>query len=240
MPEVAVINNSGVISDDEITKMLPAFKQQWNDDLRPVWGVEAATFTFVPKGKQPAAGAWWLVFLDDAVQAEKVAFHDLTEEGLPIAKVFAKTVLVDKIRVSLAATHELVEMAVDPWVNTAYQDSQGVFWAAEISDPVEAGRYGYMIGDVQVTNFVTPSWFRHRHAGRNFDLKGHVSEPFQILSEGYARRFDSKSAKWVQIEGAMVRPSKVAEPPLGSRRERRDRQSAKPPKLSTPVWRKPR
>jgi hypothetical protein len=240
MPDIVVINQSTAISDDEIKKMLLAFDQQWNRDLKPVWGVEVATFTFVPKGTQPAAGAWWLVFLDDAVQADKVAFHDLTEEGLPISKVFAKTLLEDKVSVSVAATHELVEMAVDPWVNTAYQDSQGVFWAAEIGDPVEAGQYGYEIGDVLVTNFVTPDWFRHRQVGRTFDLKRHVSAPFQVLSEGYARRFDSQQSKWVQIDGAMVRPSKVADPCLGSRRERRHRQSMKLPELSTPDWREPR
>jgi hypothetical protein len=87
--------------------------------------VEPATFTFVPAGQAPAAGTWWMVFLDDSDQADALAYHDLTDEGLPISKAFVKSVLADKASVSVAATHELCEMAVDPWLNGAYQDPQG-------------------------------------------------------------------------------------------------------------------
>jgi hypothetical protein len=206
-----------------------------------VWGVEPVTFTFVTKGGRPVTGAWWLVFLDDATQAEKMAFYDLTEEGLPIFKVFVKTTLDDEVIVSLAATHELVEMAVDPWLNSAYQDQQGAFWAAEIADPVQAGRYGYQIGDVLVTNFVTPNWFGHQHAGMTFDFQKHVRGPFEVLSDGYARCFDSQQRKWFQVTGSDAgRRKMVTDPPVGSRRERRDRQLTTPPKLSTPDWQESR
>jgi hypothetical protein len=107
VPQLAVINQSTVISDADVQKMLPAFTQQWNNDLKPVWGVDPATFTFVPKGHAPAAGTWWLVFLDDSDQAGALAYHDLTNEGLPISKVFVKTLLADKASVSVGATHEL-------------------------------------------------------------------------------------------------------------------------------------
>jgi hypothetical protein len=36
--------------------MLPAFNQQWNQDLAPIWGIDAATFAVTPKGQVPAAG----------------------------------------------------------------------------------------------------------------------------------------------------------------------------------------
>ena len=70
MPQLAVINESTAIADADVQKKLPAFTQQWNKDLLPVWGVDPATFTFVPKSKKPASGAWWLVFLDDSDQAD--------------------------------------------------------------------------------------------------------------------------------------------------------------------------
>jgi len=57
-------------------------------------------------------GSWWLVFLDDSDQADALAYHDLTEDGLPISKVFVKTILADNASVSVGATHELCEMAV--------------------------------------------------------------------------------------------------------------------------------
>ncbi len=125
MPQIAVINESTAISDADVQNMLPAFDQQWNKDLLPVWGVDAATFAFVPKGQTPASGTWWVVFLDDSDQAGALAYHDLTNEGLPISKVFVKTILADKASVSVGATHEICEMAVDPWLNSAYQDDSG-------------------------------------------------------------------------------------------------------------------
>ena len=223
MPQLAVINQSTVISDADVQKMLPAFTQQWNNDLRPIWGVDPATFTFVPKGHAPAAGNWWLVFLDDSDQAGALAYHDLTNEGLPISKVFVKTLLADKASVSVGATHELCEMAVDPWLNSAYQDPHGVFWAGEICDPVEADQYGYEIGGVLVTDFITPNWFAHQHAQSDIDLKGHSHAAFEVLTGGYAQKFDPRHG-WQQVTGSMAMSFKRATPSHGSRRERRARQ----------------
>jgi hypothetical protein len=224
MLQVAVINESDAISDADVEKMVPAFAQQWNADLKPAWGVDGATFTFVAKGKRPNAGSWWMVFLNDSDQAGALAYHDLTNEGLPISKIFVKTLLADQASISVGATHEMCEMAVDPWLNSAYQDADGVFWAGEICDPVEADQYGYSIGGVLVTDFVTPNWFGHQHAGDQIDLKSHAGRPFEVLSGGYAQKFDPQRG-WEQVTGAQAKCSRMAlHPAEGSRRERRARQ----------------
>jgi hypothetical protein len=226
MIQIAVINESTVpsASDAAIKAMIAAFSQQWNNDLLPVWGVDQATFTFVPKGQSPAAGTWWVVFLDDSDQAGALAYHDLTNEGLPISKVFVKTIAADNASLSVGATHEICEMAVDPWLNSAYQDSQGVFWAGEVCDPVESDQYGYEIGGVLVTDFVTPNWFGHQHAQAQIDFKGHANAAFAVLSGGYAQKFDPQQG-WQQVTGAQAHHSKRAlHAPEGSRRERRARQ----------------
>ncbi len=223
MPQIAVINELSDISDGDVQGMLDAFEQQWNKDLLPVWGVDAASFTFVPKGTQPAAGSWWLVFLDNSDQAGALAYHDLTNEGLPISKVFVKTLKADNASISVGATHELCEMAVDPWLNSAYQDPHGVFWAGEVCDPVESDEYGYMIGKVLVTDFITPNWFAHEHAQGAIDLKGHAHAAFQILSGGYAQKFDRRRG-WVQVTGSQMMGTARAAAARGSRRERRARQ----------------
>jgi len=238
MPQIAVINESSAITDPEVQKMILAFTQQWNTDLKQVWGVDTASFQFVPKGHQPAAGAWWMVFLDDSDQAGALAYHDLTDEGLPISKVFVKTLLGDNASVSVGATHEMCEMAVDPWLNSAYQDSQGTFWAGEVCDPVEADTYGYDIGGVLVTDFVTPNWFGHQHAQTQIDLKNHAATAFEVLSGGYAQKFDPQQG-WQQVTGAQARRSKMAtHAPDGSRRERRARQWKSRLERSRPTWTK--
>jgi len=224
MPQIAVINESTAFANADVQNMLPAFDQQWNKDLEPIWGVEPATFAYLPKGQAPAAGTWWVVFLDDSDQANALAYHDLTNDGLPISKVFVKTILADKASVSVGATHEICEMAVDPWLNSAYQDPQGVFWAGEVCDPVEDDQYGYQIGTILVTDFVTPNWFAHQHAQAEIDLKGHAKAAFQVLSGGYAQKFDPQTG-WQQVTGSKaMRSMSVVHAAQGSRRERRARQ----------------
>jgi hypothetical protein len=233
MPHIAVLNQSTAIGDADIEKMIPAFSHQWNKDLRPVWGIDAATFGFVPTSRKPPKGSWWVVFLDDSDTADALAYHDLTDEGLPTSKVFVKTLRADRSSISVGATHEICEMAVDPWLNSAYQDPRNMFWAGEVCDPVEADRYGYEIDGVLVTDFVTPDWFAHEHAGSVLDFKRYVRKPFEILSEGYAQKFEHNRG-WIQMNGAQTRASKAAEAPKGSRRERRSRQQGSW-RLSTPV-----
>jgi len=115
---------------------------------------------------------------------------------------------------------------VDPWLNSAYQDLQGVFWAGEVCDPVEDDQYGYQIGGILVTDFVTPNWFAHQHAQGNIDLKGHANAAFEILTGGYAQYFDPQQG-WQQVTGSLTRHSRrVAQAPEGSRGERRSRQGA--------------
>jgi len=223
MPQIAVINESNATSAQIIQQMIPAFLQQWNQDLKPVWGLDQASFTFIPAGQKPASGTWWVVFLDNSDQAGALAYHDLTNEGLPISKVFAKTIADAKESLSVGASHEICEMAVDPWLNGAFQDQSGVFWAGEVCDPVEDDQYGYDIGGVLVTDFVTPNWFAHQYSTGPIDQNKKAMSAFEVLSGGYAQKFDANQG-WVQITGSKARLSAAARPARGSRRDRRARQ----------------
>jgi hypothetical protein len=223
MVQIAVINASTAIADADVQKMIPALDTQWNKDLDPIWGVGQAEFSFVPKRTKPASGSWWVVFLDDSDQANALAYHDLTNEGLPISKVFVKTIQSDKASVSVGASHEICEMAVDPWLNSAYQDSQGVFWAGEVCDPVEDDQYGYKINGILVSDFVSPNWFGHQHAVGHIDLKVHARAAFEVLSGGYAQKFDPQKG-WQQVTGSQAARTNRAHAAPGSRRERRERQ----------------
>lgn len=229
MIQVAVINESTAISDAEVQAMLPAFGTQWNRDLAPIWSVDQAQFTWTPKGAQPPATSWWLVFLDDTDQGTDLAYHDLTSAGLPLAKVFVKTILADHSIVSVKATHELCEMAVDPQNKLAVQHPDGTFWACEICDPVDSDEYGYDIDGVRVTDFVTPAWFGAKGATGPFDFKKHVTSAFEVLAGGYAQKMVpqfllaiAQDTGWSQINGEKAAAKKhVVHAPAGSRRHRR-------------------
>ena len=225
MPDVAVINRSTVVTAGSIDVMVRALEKQWARDLRPIWGVDEASFSVVRPGLEPRRGAWWLVFLDDTNQASRLAYHDLTSEGLPISKVFARTLLRRNASVSVGASHELCEMAIDPWLNGAYQDDNEVFWAREICDPVQGDRYGYSIGGTSVSDFVTPEWFGHARRGARVDFRRYAKRSFHVLPGGYAQRYETRRG-WVQIHGASIATSERRAPVSGSRRERRARGKA--------------
>jgi hypothetical protein len=224
--QISVMNQSTVIDDDAVQEMLPALMTQWNEDLIPVWPVEECNVQFVAKDATPDAGTWWAVFLDDATQAGALALHDLTDDGFPIAKIFCKTIKEDQgASISVAASHEFLEMAVDPWLNMAAQDSSGRFWALEIADPCEDDQYAYTINGVLVSDFASPAWFGHANTtpGAAMDLKGHVAAAFSILTGGYAQYFDPKAGWQQELGQEAANHQRLRHPPQGSRRERRAR-----------------
>jgi hypothetical protein len=55
--------------------------------------------------------------------------------------------------------------------------------------PGRGHQYGYQIGNVLVTDFVTPNWLAHQYAQGNIDFKGHAQAPFEVLTRGYAQTF---------------------------------------------------
>ena len=223
MPQISVINESSTVSDADIALIVPALEAQWNNDLVAAWRVEQATFQLLPAGVDPPPQTSWLVFLDDTDQANKLAYHDLSNDGHPVAKVFAKSLTDQNQSLSVAASHEICEMAVDPNLSTSYQDASGSWWAAEICDPVESDRYGYSIDGVSVSNFVTPRWFGLLGAAPAFDKQGLVHRAFEILAGGYGQQWDTAAGDWNQVNGFTLSPLKLLVPSPGSRRDRRHR-----------------
>ena len=103
-------------------------------------------------------------------------------------------------------------------------------------DPVESEQYGYEIGGVLVTDFITPDWYAHAHSQGQIDLKGHANAAFQVLSGGYAQKLDPNQG-WIQVTGAKaLTTARGRQAPTGSRRERRARQRRDWEK-SKPDWR---
>jgi len=222
--KIAVLNPSTVVPDADVKAALPAFQSQVSDDFAPAWGIDAS-LRFVASGSKPAAGEWWLSILDDSDQAGALGYHDLTKEGLPLGKVFAKTDLTFGENWTVTFSHELLEMLADPNINlTVFDESQGGgrLYAYEVCDPCEADQFGYKKNGVVLSDFVYPSWFEgFRAAGSTqFDYQKEITKPFQLLKGGYIGIYDVKSGSgWTQLTAEKV--NFRARPPVGSRRERR-------------------
>ena len=222
--KIAVINSSTVVKDTEAEKIIKALQTQVSRDFASFWGIDA-DLRFI-KGKQkPKSGEWWLVILDNSDQAGALGYHDVTNEGLPLGKIFAKASMTYNEKWSVTASHELLEMLGDPEINLSVlveSSAGGRLYAYEVCDACEADKFGYNIGGVRVSDFVFPSWFESfRKKGTRFDFSQKVMKPFQILSGGYIGVYDIKSGTgWKQITAEKI--NYRSRPPVGSRRERRN------------------
>lgn len=222
--EVAVINESSVVTNEVVQGAVPALQTQVTRDFAPAWGIDA-NVRFVPKGSKPPSGSWWLVILDNSDQAGALGYHDLTSEGMPMSKVFAKTDQHYGEEWSVTASHELLEMLADPNINlTVFEESKngGRLYAYEVCDACESDKFGYDINSVKVSDFVFPAWFEsfRKPGGTQFDFGNHANKPFQLLSGGYIGIYDVTSGSgWKQLTAE--KHNLRARPPVGSRRERR-------------------
>jgi len=50
--QISVINQSTVVTDDQVIPVVGALQKQVTNDFRPVWGIDAE-LQFVPSGAQP-------------------------------------------------------------------------------------------------------------------------------------------------------------------------------------------
>jgi hypothetical protein len=225
--KISLLNRSTALTDKDVSAALPAFQTQVHRDFAPVWGVDA-DLAFVPSGKQPVAGSWQLGVFDNSDQAGALGYHDLTQDGLPLGKVFAQTDQQYGYKWTVTCSHELLEMLGDPDINlTAFvlqSSTTGRLYAYEVADACEADQYGYQIDGVTVSDFVYPAWFEsfRGQGSTQFDYGNHITEPFALLPGGYIGVFDVGSGSgWTQITAQGVPHEYQMRPRVGSRRERR-------------------
>src|SRR5215470_19083085 len=196
-PTIACFNRSTVALGVDFNALIAAMQVYVDKYVAPVWGTPAKLIASTGFIK----GAWAMVFLDDADQPGALAYHDLTPDGLPEAKVFVKTTLKNKDLVSVSASHELVEMLVDPAINlmTTGPDPK-IIYAYESADPVE--ELSFPVNGIPMTDFVYPAYFEvfRKEGSVTFDHLNKVKKPFQILSGGYQIIY--KNGKWTQILGS--------------------------------------
>ena len=197
IPKIAVFNKATIPLGVDLDALIAAMQVYIDKYIVPVW----ATPANLVKSNDFIKDAWAVVFLDDADQPGALAYHELTPDGLPISKVFVRTTLQNGDQVSVSASHELVEMLVDPAINlmTTGPDPQTIY-AYESADPVEA--LSFAVNGIDMSDFVYPAYFEDfRKAGSvKFDQLDKVAAPFQILAGGYQIIF--KGGQWSQVFGS--------------------------------------
>lgn len=207
MTQIVVVNESTVLTDADVQHAVVALSTQVGRDWAPAWG-SGATVSFMPKSQQPGATDWVLGILDDSDQAGALGYHDVTDTGMPLGKAFAKIDMAHNLSWTVTISHELLEMLGDPDINLTMLDQldtrHAALYAYEVCDAVEDDQFGYMIGDVRVSDFVYPAYFQtFQPTSARFDHVGHLHAPVpHMLTGGYMSVLNLHDGKgWTQIYG---------------------------------------
>ena len=198
---IAVINNSTVLSTLEVTRMVSACNTQVNRDVAPVWGRTALPVRLYNSVRLVPKNSAIIYIVNDADHAGALGYHTETWGGQVFGKVFARTImnyglkpLFDgaKVTVSSVLSHEVLELMFNPyvslWADGPVIDTDKNEYAYEVCDPVEADMYTITVASskVSVSNFVYPEWFDiATPAGTKLDYLNKLTAPYTMTPNGY-------------------------------------------------------
>jgi hypothetical protein len=193
-------------------RLTEALQRCYDRHFLPVWGFPVKLV--VAKRARPTD--WQFLYFDDAEQATTLGFHDITKHGQPISKVFVQTSLKEGDPVSVTASHELFEMAMDPVANLWAQARNGMQYAYEVCDPVEGDRFE--CDGFPMCSFVHPAWFEpFKHPrGTRFDHLGKLSKPFSLSKNGYV--VEKRGSRMKYMFGSLAKAARFAKADRAGRR----------------------
>jgi hypothetical protein len=198
----------------EVTKVAAALSVQMTRDVGPIWGVNATVAAF-PTPKDVPVG-YWPIFIEDPskLPAGAGGFHtDRRHQPYSIIETGDEW--------SLDASHECIEMLVDPTgtrvqanpildqaVALGYPERQ-VQYIVEACDPIEDAKYAYQINGVLVSDFFTPNFYDAvKSTGVRYDFTGALTAPRTLVTNGYISWID-------QVENAAMQLLNFINPKTG-------------------------
>jgi hypothetical protein len=197
--QVALVSQSAQIPSGDVLKVSAALQKQATRDLAPIWEVSATVDPF-DKLEDVPPGYWPMIVMDDIGVPGAAGVHE-DKDGQPFALITAGN--LDTW--ALTASHEAIEMLVDPQGNRVVSgdspmEGQGrVSFLVEPCDPSEAADFGYSSNGILVSDFYTPHFFDPVvAAGVRYSFTGAIKEPRQVLKGGYLSWKDPVSDHWWQ------------------------------------------
>src|SRR5260370_15521912 len=89
LPVIAITNASTCLSDAQVEAVLPALQKQVSEDFKAYWEQDC-TLAFLRRDQPLNAGWWQITITDNPDQAGALGYHELTSQGRPLGKFFAK------------------------------------------------------------------------------------------------------------------------------------------------------
>ncbi len=218
--KIGLVDTTGRIAPEKMTAAAAALDIQVTRDLPSYWKV-SATVSYLPDHRNIPQGVWPVQIVKSLPPGEG-GFH-LTKHNQPYAKVILTP---GSDEWTIDASHEIVEMLVDPNGNrlqpaTAIKisgngvtddPSSGKFeYLVEACDPCEDNSHAYNINGVMVSDFLTPHFYdAQASADVRYSFTGALTRPRELLKGGYIsfvdpRSFEMKQILWVDAGPPQMR-----------------------------------
>jgi hypothetical protein len=205
--QIGLVDTTGALNAELVQSVAAALNIQVTRDLPQFWSV-SATVMYLPSANKVPAGVWPVQLVKTLPPGEG-GFH-LDKHKQPYAKVIA-TPKDDSW--SIDASHETLEMLVDPYGNRMQSsvaieikgnkilDGTGQYgYLVEACDPCEDDKYGYTINGVVVSDFITPHFYDPLVTpGTRYSFTGALKAPRQILPGGYISWVNQEADEWQQL-----------------------------------------
>ena len=231
--QIGLVDTTNEIDANLIHAAALALNIQVTRDLPQFWPI-AATVSFLPDPTRIPAGVW-PVQLVKTLPPDEGGFHS-DQHKQPYAQVIASA--TDPTW-TIDASHEILEMLVDPYgnriqssvaveiVNGKIQDGTGQSgYLVEACDPCEDNSCAYTINGIAVSDFITPHYYDPMVTpGTRYSFTGAIKGPRQILPGGYISWVNPQTNTWQQL--LFVDPSQPPHHPG----PRPGRQRQKPPRV---------
>jgi hypothetical protein len=192
---IALVDQSGTLHVGDLQRAAAALQKQVTRDFLPIWKVHATVNAFHSLDIVPED--YWPILIGSEGQGGGGVHLD--ENNQPYA-------LVDLTDTwTLTASHECLEMLVDPWGNrlvagdSIVSDQGRVKYLVEVCDPCETPECSYTVNRVQVSDFYTPRFFDPvTVSGVRYSFSGHIKHPHQVLPGGYLTWQVPATKEWWQ------------------------------------------
>lgn len=199
LQQLALVSDSTSVPTGDVMRVAAALQKQASRDLNPIWNISATVSGFEKLEDVPIG--YWPMIIKDNIGFNAAGIH-LDTDRQPFALISAAS---DIDTWSLTASHETLEMLVDPYgdrviAGDSPKPGQGrVSFLVEICDPSESTEFAYTVNGVRVSDFYTPEYFNPVPApGIRYSFVGAITQPRQVLRGGYLSWSDSATTHWWQ------------------------------------------
>lgn len=195
--QIGLAKKSLNIQARDVENLAVALQTQVRRDLQAAWAIDADVLVLADP-VHPPPGVW-PIFIVDQTPGNFAGLHTLATNAIHHEQTTPWAMVSTKRDWQLAASHECLEMLVDPsGVKTVPSrglalDGQHLTeldlefqYLLEVCDPIEDDDHAYDIGGVVVSDFYTPSYFdREARPGARYSFNGALTRPREVRPGGY-------------------------------------------------------